>query len=122
MIPMIGTIKSAVKLAELDSKWQQKKENIGKKVFQPEEQKSPEQLQIEAFQEDLKRMRESDDNAMIYNKLKNPRILLRQKVLKLKSKQCKVKRRSLKRLQKKKLTDTLTSIVLQRFIWMLKSL
>ena len=71
MIPMIGTIKSAVKLAELDSKWQQKKENIGKKVFQPEEQKSPEQLQIEAFQEDLKRMRESDDNAMIYNKLKS---------------------------------------------------
>ena len=71
MIPMIGTIKSAVKLAELDSKWQQKKENIGKKIFEPNEQKSPEQLQIEAFQEDLKRMRESDNSAMIYNKLKS---------------------------------------------------
>lgn len=71
MIPMIGTIKSAVKLAELDSKWQQKKENIGKKIFQPEEQKSPEQLQIEAFQEDLERMRENDDYVMIYNKLKS---------------------------------------------------
>ena len=71
MVPMIGTIKSAVKLAELDSKWQQKKDNIGKKIFQPEEQKSPEQLQIEAFQEDLERMRENDDYVMIYNKLKS---------------------------------------------------
>lgn len=71
MIPMIGTIKSAVKLAELDSKWQQKKENIGKKVFQPETAKTPEQLQIEAFQEDLERMRENDDYAVIYNKLKS---------------------------------------------------
>lgn len=71
MIPMIGTIKSAVKLAEMDSKWQQKKDNIGKKIFQPNEQKSPEQLQIEAFQEDLERMRESDDYAMVYNKLKS---------------------------------------------------
>ena len=71
MIPMIGTIKSAVKLAELESKWQQKKEHLGKKIFEPNEQKSPEQLQIEAFQEDLKRMRESDNSAMIYNKLKS---------------------------------------------------
>ena len=71
MIPMIGTIKSAVKLAELDSKWQQKKDNIGKKIFQPKEQKSSEQLQIEAFQEDLERMRENDDYVMIYNKLKS---------------------------------------------------
>lgn len=71
MIPMIGTIKSAVKLAELDSKWQQKKENIGNKIFQQETAKTPEQLQIEAFQEDLKRMRESDDYAMIYNKIKS---------------------------------------------------
>lgn len=71
MIPMIGTIKSAVKLAELDSKWQQKKDNIGNKIFQPDEQKSPEQLQIDAFQEDLERMRESNDYAMVYNKLKS---------------------------------------------------
>ena len=71
MIPMIGTIKSAVKLAELDSKWQQKKDNIGNKIFQPDEQKSPEKLQIDAFQEDLERMRESNDYAMVYNKLKS---------------------------------------------------
>lgn len=71
MIPMIGTIKSAVKLAELDAKWQQKKDNIGKKIFQPEEQKSPEQLQIEAFQEDLKKMQENDYRVDIYNKIKN---------------------------------------------------
>ena len=71
MIPMIGTIKSAVKLVELDSKWQQKKDNIGNKIFQPDEQKSPEQLQIDAFQEDLERMRESNDYAMVYNKLKS---------------------------------------------------
>lgn len=71
MIPMIGTIKSAVKLAELDSEWQQKKDNIGNKIFQPDEQKSPEQLQIDAFQEDLERMRESNDYAMVYNKLKS---------------------------------------------------
>lgn len=71
MIPMIGTIKSAVKLAELDSKWQQKKDNIGNKIFQPDEQKSPEQLQIDAFQEDLERMRGSNDYAMVYNKLKS---------------------------------------------------
>lgn len=71
MIPMIGTIKSAVKLAELDSKWQQKKDNIGNEIFQPDEQKSPEQLQIDAFQEDLERMRESNDYAMVYNKLKS---------------------------------------------------
>ena len=71
MIPMIGTIKSAVKLAELDSKWQQKKENMGQKIFQPETTKTPEQLQIEAFQEDLERMRENGDYVMIYNKLKS---------------------------------------------------
>lgn len=71
MIPMIGTIKSAVKLAELDAKWQQKKNNIGTKIFKPEEQKSPQQLQIEAFQEDLERMRENDEYVEIYNKIKN---------------------------------------------------
>lgn len=71
MIPMIGTIKSAVKLAEHDAKWQQKKDNIGKKIFQPEEQKSPEQLQIEAFQEDLKKMQENNYRVDIYNKIKN---------------------------------------------------
>lgn len=71
MIPMIGTIKSAVKLAELDAKWQQKKENIGNKIFVQETTKTPEQLQIEAFQEDLERMRENENYTEIYNKIKN---------------------------------------------------
>lgn len=69
MIPMIGTIKSAIKLAELDAKWQQKKDNIGKKTYQQQEM-TPEQRQVEAFKEDIEKMRESDNYAMIYNKLK----------------------------------------------------
>lgn len=71
MIPMIGTIKSAVKLAELDAKWQQKKDNIGNKIFKQETTKTPEQLQIEAFQKDLERMRENDNYAEVYNKLQS---------------------------------------------------
>ncbi len=69
MIPMIGTIKSAVKLAELDSKWQQKKENAGK-CFQQKELSFEEQ-QIEAFKEDMEKMRENDSYASIYTKLKS---------------------------------------------------
>ena len=69
MIPMIGTIKSAVKLAEQDAKWQQKKDNVGKTFHQ--EEMTPEMRQIEAFKEDIEKMHESDNYAAIYNKLRS---------------------------------------------------
>lgn len=69
MIPMIGTIKSAVRQAELNSKWQQKKDSIGSKKFLQE--KTPEQRQIDAFLEDLEKIHENDDYSQIYNKIKS---------------------------------------------------
>ncbi|TCL57231.1 hypothetical protein EDD76_10993 [Kineothrix alysoides] len=64
MIPIAGTIRNAVKLAELDNKWQQRKKNAGK---DPAQAADP---QIRQFQEDLQRMRENNQMASISAKLK----------------------------------------------------
>jgi hypothetical protein len=64
MIPIAGTIRNAVKLAELDNKWQQRKKNAGKDTAQAADP------QIRQFQEDLQRMRESNQMASISAKLK----------------------------------------------------
>ncbi len=68
MIPLVGTIKSAVKIAELDAKWQQKKDAINQGNAN---QLSPEAQQIQAFREDLEKMRENDEYAGIYTKIQN---------------------------------------------------
>ncbi len=64
MIPIAGTIRNAVKLAELDNKWQQRKKNAGK---DPAQAADP---QIRQFQEDLQRMRKNNQMASISAKLK----------------------------------------------------
>lgn len=70
MIPMVfGTIKNAVKLAEMDSKWQQKKENAGK-IYQ-QNQMSAEERQIAFFQEDMEKMRENNKHSGIYAKVQS---------------------------------------------------
>ncbi len=65
ILPIAGTIRSAVKLAELDRKWQQKKKKGGQafsKEIDP---------QIRQFQEDLKKMRENRKMGSITSKLKS---------------------------------------------------
>ena len=71
MFPIIGTIRNAVNLAVMDSKWQQKK-NSGK-IF--EKEMTPQQRQIKQFQEDLMKMRENNELASIANKLKSGKTL-----------------------------------------------
>lgn len=68
MLPITGTIRSAVKLAELDNKWQQKKQKGGKAF---EKDLDPQTRQIMQFQEDIKRMRENRDLSSITSKLKS---------------------------------------------------
>ena len=68
MIFITGTIRNAVKLAELDNKWQQKKKSGGK-AFNKE--LSPQEKQIKQYEEDLKKMRENDKMASIGTKLKS---------------------------------------------------
>lgn len=63
LLPITGTIHNAVKLAALDSKWQQKKKNAGK-----EEQKDIDP-QVKQYQEDMARMRESRQKSSIDTKL-----------------------------------------------------
>ena len=68
MLPIIsGTIYSAGKMTELDNKWKQKKESG--KIFQKE--MTAEEKQMQRFQEDLAKMRESDQLASITTKLKS---------------------------------------------------
>lgn len=69
MLPIIaGTIKSAVNLAVMDQKWQERKKNLGQKK---KEELTPEQRQIKQYQEDLKQMRESSQMAALDAKLKS---------------------------------------------------
>lgn len=66
MLPMVGTIRNAVKLAELDGKWQQKKKNGGRKEKAEQEKLDP---QLKKYQEDMDRMRESRRMSSIDTKL-----------------------------------------------------
>lgn len=67
MILLSGTVRNSVKLAQLDSKWQQKKKenNIFKKDIDPQ------MRQIEQYKEDLAKMRESNKMAEITTKMKS---------------------------------------------------
>lgn len=67
MILLSGTVRNSVKLAQLDSKWQQKKRenNIFKKDIDPQ------MRQIEQYKEDLAKMRESNKMAEITAKMKS---------------------------------------------------
>lgn len=69
MLPIVsGTIRSTVKLAEMDSKWQQKKKS--NKIFD-KENTDPVARQIQRYKEDLEKMRESKKMADISAKLKS---------------------------------------------------
>lgn len=66
MIPISGTIRNAVKLAELDSKWQQKKQSG--KIF--EKETDPQMRMLQQYQEDLQKMRKSNEMSSIAAKMK----------------------------------------------------
>lgn len=66
MIPISGTIRNAVKLAQLDSKWQQKKQSG--KIF--EKETSPQMQMLKQYQEDLQKMRKSNEMSSITAKMK----------------------------------------------------
>lgn len=65
LLPITGTIRNTVKMAEMDNKWQERKKNLGKNSLQ---QVDP---LIQRYQEDLKRMRENSVMASIDAKLKS---------------------------------------------------
>lgn len=65
MLSIIGTVRNTVKLAQLEQKWQQKKENAGK----DEENLTPEEKQVRQYQEDLARMRETNQMSSITSKI-----------------------------------------------------
>lgn len=66
ILPIFGTIRNTVKMAEMDQKWQQKKKdgNVLKKEMDPQAR------QIQKYKEDLQQMRESRQMASIDAKLK----------------------------------------------------
>ncbi len=69
MLPIVsGTIRSTVKLAEMDSKWQQKKKS--NKIFD-KENADPVARQIQRYKEDMEKMRESKKMGDISAKLKS---------------------------------------------------
>lgn len=68
MINLItGTIRNTIKLAEMDQKWQQKKEETGKKEFA---EMDPQSRQIALYQEDMRKIRENRQKEALNNKLK----------------------------------------------------
>lgn len=67
ILPIAGSIRNTVKLAEMDSKWQQKKKNGGKAL---KAEMSPQERQIQQYKEDIERMRESKQMSDIDAKLK----------------------------------------------------
>lgn len=77
MIPIIaGTVRNAVELEWLDSKWQQKKESG--KIFQKE--LTPEERMLNLFQEDMQKMRENNDMASVRSKLKSGEALTAEEI------------------------------------------
>lgn len=68
MFMVSGTIKSAVNLAQMDQKWQQKKARPTKRERNRE--LTAQERQLQQYQEDLERMREQSRQAEITNKLK----------------------------------------------------
>lgn len=68
MFMVSGMIKSAVNLAQMDQKWQQKKARPTKQERNRE--LTAQERQLQQYQEDMERMRESGRQAEIANKLK----------------------------------------------------
>lgn len=64
-----GTISSAVKLQALDTKWQQKKNDLKSGRFQKE--MTPEERMLADYKEQMEKQRESNSHADLYNKLKS---------------------------------------------------
>lgn len=64
-----GTVKNAVKLQMLDTKWQEKKADLN--AGKTEKDLSPEERNIAQFQEQMEKERESNSHADTYNKLKS---------------------------------------------------
>lgn len=78
-----GSIYNTVKLAQLDEKWQKKKENIkGKK----EEEITPEMKKLMQYQEDIKQIREGNQMSSIDTKLKSGATLTPDEIAYLKKK------------------------------------
>lgn len=67
MIQMAGTIRNTVQLAELNSRWQQKKDNN----FKNPEELTAEERQIQHYQEELEKIREGNKSSDIYIKMKS---------------------------------------------------
>lgn len=72
MLPIFGSVRNTVKMAEMDSKWQQKKANGGKAV---QKEMDPQLKQIQQYKEDLQKMRESNQMASIDAKLSSGGLL-----------------------------------------------
>lgn len=72
MIAITGTIRNTVKLAELDNKWKQKKSKGAKAI----EKEMTSEIRIKKqYEEDLKQMRESNQDAGINAKVSNGALL-----------------------------------------------
>lgn len=65
-----GTIYEAGKMLELTQKWEQKK-NSGNIVKRQEKELTPEERQLQNYQEDLERMREGNEYSAIYAKIQS---------------------------------------------------
>lgn len=74
MLPFVeGTVREHVKLAAMDSKWQQRKNEITKTVKEKygNSEKARGVLQILHYQEDLERIRENSRQSEIYEKIQS---------------------------------------------------
>ena len=65
-----GTIYNAGQMLELTQKWEQKK-NSGNIVKRQEKELTPEERQLQNYQEDLERMREGNEYSAIYAKIQS---------------------------------------------------
>ncbi len=83
ILPIFGTIRNTVKMAELNNKWEQKKKNGGKEM---KKEMDPQMKQILQYKEDLKRMRESNQMASIDAKLNSGGILTPEEITYLQQK------------------------------------
>lgn len=64
---IVGSVYNTVKLASLDMKWQQRKQN---NLQKDKAEMTAEESQLERLKEDAKNIRESNDNARIYSKIR----------------------------------------------------
>lgn len=71
MFQMVGTIRSAVQMAQMESQWQKKQQELGEKKDKRDKRKelTVEEKQLQKYEEDLEKMRESNKRADISNKL-----------------------------------------------------